>query len=87
MSDKSEKGIKIQAMEAAIEKIYELAANEMPCARECEDFFLRYDMEDFIDELKRWRKTHAQENFNPDWCAASEALKEHLNNPKQKRIT
>ena len=76
--DTSDKGIKISQMEAVIEAIYILAGDEMPCAVECEDFFLRFDMSDFIDELKRWRKTHAKEHWNPDWCAAGSALKAQL---------
>ena len=78
MSDTSDKGLKIQEMESAIESIYLLAGDERPCATECEDFFLRFDMSDFIDELKRWRKTHASEGFSPDWCAARSALKNKL---------
>lgn len=33
------------------------------------------------DEIRRWRESHASEGFSPDWCAAREALKEHLRTP------
>lgn len=33
---------------------------------------------DLLDEVKRWRQSHASEGFNPDYCAAKDALKEHL---------
>ncbi len=33
---------------------------------------------ELLDEVKRWRASHVSEDFNPDWCAASEALSEQL---------
>jgi hypothetical protein len=33
---------------------------------------------ELLQECKRWRASHASEGFNPDWCAAGEALREHL---------
>ena len=37
-------------------------------------------LEDDLDELDRWRKSHHEEgsDYNPDYCAARDALKEHL---------
>lgn len=33
---------------------------------------------ELLDEVKRWRASHATEHFNPDWCAAKDALTELL---------
>lgn len=33
---------------------------------------------ELLNEVKRWRETHKAGEFNPDYCAASEALSEHL---------
>jgi hypothetical protein len=33
---------------------------------------------ELLSECKRWRASHASEGFNPDWCAAKDALRERL---------
>lgn len=35
-------------------------------------------LSELVDEVKRWRATHSAGEFSPDYCAASEALAEHL---------
>lgn len=35
-------------------------------------------LSELVDEVKRWRLTHSAGEFSPDYCAAGEALTEHL---------
>lgn len=39
-----------------------------------------------MDELKRWRESHKSETFNPDYCAARDALSEHLEHCPNKAL-
>lgn len=67
-------------------------ANERNAIEELESNIGYYDMPEhedtlpvsgwalceLIDEVKRWRETHKAGEFSPDYCAAREALTEHL---------
>lgn len=73
-----ERDQKLADLEADYNKVMGLLLDEMPAADEAQDFFLTHELNEVIDELKRWRKSHNHGEFNPDWCAANDALKEAL---------
>jgi hypothetical protein len=69
----------LDALESGLHAMNELLFSESPAADEAQDFFLHHDLQALIDETRQWRQSHWQEeSFRPDYCAAREALQEHL---------
>jgi hypothetical protein len=90
MSDelKDERVKAVDEMEDAYLEIHDMIFSEMPIYPQADNFFLNHGhtLEVIVDEVRRWRKTHWDERpdgFRPDYCAASGALKEHLNTRPQ----
>lgn len=81
---KDEREKAVDDMEEAYLEIHDMIFSEEPIYPQADNFFLNHGhtLEAIVDEVRRWRKTHWGENpdgFRPDYCAARDALEEHLN--------